>query len=176
MDTISALHRELGIPADYAVSRGWPPQPEADEAELVSIGEDVFGREQRLLRPAAEAWHALCAAAEADGITVQPVSAFRGAAYQAEVIRRKLAAGRSIDEILQVNAVPGYSEHHTGRALDVTTPGVEPLDEAFETSAAFDWLGANAARFDFRLSYPRGNALGMAYEPWHWIWTPTAKA
>ncbi|HET7307528.1 MAG TPA: M15 family metallopeptidase [Gammaproteobacteria bacterium] len=169
-DAVAAIHRELGIPADYAAARGWPLQPEAEGAALVSIGADVLGREQRLIAPAAAAWRKLQATAAADEVVLQPVSAFRAVAYQVEVIRRKLAAGRSIEDILQVNAVPGYSEHHTGRALDITTPGVEPLDESFEATAAFVWLAENAGRFGFRLSYPRDNALGMAFEPWHWAY------
>ncbi|HET7569993.1 MAG TPA: M15 family metallopeptidase [Gammaproteobacteria bacterium] len=170
MEPLAALHRELGIPDDYAATRGWPLQPEADEAELVLIGEDVFGREQRLIQPAAEAWRALREAAAADAVTLQPVSAFRSIAYQAEVIRRKLAAGRNIEALLQVNAAPGYSEHHTGRALDIATPGATPLDETFETTPAFDWLARHAARYGFHLSYPRDNPLKMTYEPWHWAW------
>lgn len=170
MTTLAALHRELGIPDDYAAARGWPLQPEADKAELVSIGEDVFGREQRLIGPAAEAWRALRQAAAADNVTLQPVSAFRGVAYQVEVIRRKLAAGRSIDDILAVNAAPGYSEHHTGRALDITTPDCEPLDEAFEATHAFQWLTGHAGDFGFHLSYPRNNPQAFVYEPWHWAW------
>ncbi|HET8551738.1 MAG TPA: M15 family metallopeptidase [Gammaproteobacteria bacterium] len=170
METLAALHRKLGIPADYAAKRGWPLQPEADAAELVSIGEDVFGREQRLIHPAAEAWQALYQAAADDEVILQPVSAFRGVIYQVEVIRRKLAAGRSIEDILQVNAAPGYSEHHTGRALDITAPGVEPLSEGFEATTAFEWLTRHAARFDFVLSYPRDNPLGFVYEPWHWAY------
>ena len=33
------------------------------------------------------------------------------------------------------------------------------------------WVKANAARFGFRMSYPRGNAQGFIYEPWHWYYT-----
>lgn len=172
MEPLATLHQELGIPAGYAAKRGWPTQPEAEEAELVSIGEDVFGREQRLIHPAAEAWLALREAAADDDVILLPVSAFRGVAYQVEVIRRKLAAGRSIEDILQVNAAPGYSEHHTGRALDITTPGVEPLSEAFEATTAFEWLAGHAAHFGFGLSYPRNNPLGFVYEPWHWAYRP----
>lgn len=167
---MAALHNELGIPAGYAADRGWPSQPEATAAALVSIGEDVFGREQHMIGPAADAWIALRTAAQADSVTLRPVSAFRGIDYQAEVIRRKLAAGRDINAILEVNAVPGYSEHHTGRALDITTPDTRALEEAFETTPAFEWLSKHASRYGFFLSYPRDNALGMAYEPWHWAW------
>jgi hypothetical protein len=42
------------------------------------------------------------------------VSAFRSVERQAEIVRRKLAAGGRIEEILTVCAPPGFSEHHTG--------------------------------------------------------------
>ncbi len=74
-------------------------------------------------------------------------------------------------EILSVSAAPGYSEHHTGRAVDLTTPGTRPLEEDFEATPAFEWLTGTAEDFGFRMSYPRNNRHGIAYEPWHWMWT-----
>jgi len=88
--------------------------------------------------------------------------------YQASLIRRKLEAGQSVSEILNVNAAPGYSEHHTGRAIDIAVPDAEPLTEEFESSKAFAWLEKNAASFGFSMSYPRENRQGFVYEPWHW--------
>ena len=66
------------------------------------------------------------------------------------------------------SAPPGCSEHHTGRAVDIGTPHCKVLDEEFEQTEAFDWLVRFAGKFGFRLSYPRGNSCGYAYEPWHW--------
>jgi D-alanyl-D-alanine carboxypeptidase len=84
------------------------------------------------------------------------------------LILGKLAKGRSIDEVLTVNAPPGCSEHHSGRAVDVGCAGTAPLEESFETTPAFAWLQRHAAAFGFSLSYPRGNRHGYLYEPWHW--------
>ena len=165
---IARLHQALGIPAAYAQLRGLPLQPEA--RTLVPVGPDIYQRQQRLLPPAAAAWQAMAAAAAADGIELQLVSAFRPVDDQAGILRRKLEQGQSIDAILRVSAAPGYSEHHSGRAIDLTTPGYAVLEEEFERSAAFAWLGRRAAEFGFRLSYPRGNPHGIAYEPWHWAW------
>ena len=162
------MHAALGIPADYARQRALPLQPEA--RRLISIGQDIYQREQRLLAPAAAAWRAMVAAAGHDDIQLQLVSAYRSVAYQEGILRRKLDKGQPIDEILLVSAAPGYSEHHSGRAVDVTTPGCPVLEEAFEDSAAFTWLTNCAADYGFRLSYPRGNPHGVAYEPWHWAW------
>ena len=93
--------------------------------------------------------------------------AHRSHAYQLGIFRRKLARGQRLEDILAVNAAPGYSEHHGGRALDIGTPGEPPAEESFEATPEFDWLTAKAARFGFSMSYPRGNPHGIVYEPWH---------
>jgi D-alanyl-D-alanine carboxypeptidase len=165
---IALLHAALGIPRDYASRRALPPQPEA--RGLVVVGPDIYDREQRLLAPAAAAWHAMVAAAARDGVELQLVSAYRSVRYQEGIVRRKLERGQPIDDILRVSAAPGFSEHHSGRAVDVTTPGCPVLEETFEASEAFAWLTQNAGRYGFRLSFPRGNPHGVAYEPWHWAW------
>ncbi|HVS12998.1 MAG TPA: M15 family metallopeptidase [Thermoanaerobaculia bacterium] len=166
------IHHRLGIPAGHprkAATRSFE-----EPAELVEVGPDVFGRPQRLAPEAADAWREMVAAAAADGVELQLVSAFRSVERQAEVIAAKLAAGRTIDDVLTVNAPPGHSEHHTGRAVDVTTPGCRELEEEFESTEAHRWLTRHAGRFGFRLSYPRGNAEGYVYEPWHWVFEPAA--
>jgi len=157
----------LGVPRNYSRTRRLRLQSEP--ARLTSIGPDIHGREQWLTPSAARAFAAMREAARHDGVELQVVSAFRSIEYQLGILERKLARGLSIDEILRVSAAPGYSEHHSGRALDLTTPGFAPLEEEFERSPAFAWLTRNAARFGFHLSYPRDNRHGIAYEPWHWV-------
>ncbi len=166
---IGELLRQLGIVADYGRRHRLQLQPEC--SELAAIGQDGRGREQFLQPESALAWYALRNAATADGIVLQVASGFRSVEYQAAIIERKLRAGQSLAQILGVSAAPGYSEHHTGRAMDLTTPGTRPLEEDFEASPAFEWLTEAAADFGFRMSYPRNNRHGIAYEPWHWMWT-----
>ena len=96
------------------------------------------------------------------------VSGFRSIEYQASLIRNKLESGQSLSEILAVNAAPGFSEHHTGHAIDIASPGSRPLTEEFEASTAFAWLQQEASRFGFSMTYPRENQQGFIYEPWHW--------
>jgi D-alanyl-D-alanine carboxypeptidase len=98
------------------------------------------------------------------------ISGFRSFDRQLELLRARVNDGQAIDELLTVLAPPGSSEHHAGRAVDIGTPGCEPLSEAFCETDAFRWLAAHAAEFDFRLSYPRDNPWGYRYEPWHWCW------
>lgn len=109
-------------------------------------------------------------AAAADGVELLLISAFRSVEFQAALIRAKLARGMTISEVLKVNAPPGYSEHHTGCAIDIGARDMAPLDEAFESTPAFVWLHARAQDFGFVLSYPRENVEGYGYEPWHWCW------
>jgi D-alanyl-D-alanine carboxypeptidase len=160
------LHEELGIPADYRAAGGPPAFEEA--AELVEVGPNLVGRMQRLTPEAARQWQAMVAAADRVGIPLLIVSGFRGVEYQAGLIRKKLEAGQAIEDILRVNAAPGHSEHHTGRAVDIATPGSRPLTEEFEDTDAFRWLSSRAVEFGFSLTYRRENPWGIAYEPWHW--------
>jgi len=157
---------ELGVPADYATQCKLPPQIECED--LVSIGLDMFQREQRLERGTALQWQSMVAAAIGDEVALAAISGFRSFDYQKGIIQRKLASGLQIDEILRVSALPGFSEHHTGRAIDIGTAGFPALTEEFETTPAFEWLTNNAAKFGFSMSYPRKNPLGIIYEPWHW--------
>lgn len=167
-EKIASLLSQLGIPADYGKRHRLKLQEEC--RDLVTIGADIFKREQKMAPEAARAWWMMTKAANVDGIELQIVSAFRPIDHQAGIIRRKLDSGQCIEDILKVSAAPGYSEHHSGRALDITCPGYVPLEEEFETSPAFSWLMENAGRFDFVLSYPRDNPHSVAYEPWHWCW------
>jgi len=144
-----------------------------DEAtDLVTIATRADEYRLKLIPEAAEQWHAMNAAARDDGIELIVVSAFRSIAHQQGIIDRKVAAGQTVEQILSVSAPPGYSEHHTGRALDLATPGSRALEEEFEDTDAFRWLQANAHRYGFKLSYPRNNPEGYNYEPWHWAWHP----
>jgi D-alanyl-D-alanine carboxypeptidase len=127
---------------------------------------------QQLAPLAAPRWQQMVEAASRDGIRLLIVSGFRSYEYQAQLIRNKLEAGQDIAEILTVNAAPGYSQHHTGRAVNIATPGSRPLMEEFETSEAFAWLQQNGGHHGFSMTYPREHRSGFIYEPWHWALEP----
>lgn len=158
----------LGIPRDYGQVRKLRMQREP--TRLVSIGPDIHGRMQWLQPRAARALARMRETAARANLKLQIVSAFRSIEYQVGLVERKRARGLTMDDILRVSAAPGYSEHHSGRCVDFTTPGFAPLEEEFERSPAFRWLQKNAMGYGFILSYPRGNIHGITYEPWHWCW------
>ena len=117
---------------------------------------------------AARAWNHLREAALRDGVVLEAISGYRSHDYQLGIFERKRARGLGVEDILTVNAAPGYSEHHGGDALDIGTPGEPAAEESFEATPAFAWLAAHAAEHGFAMSYPRDNPHGIVYEPWHW--------
>ncbi|MEZ5455002.1 MAG: D-alanyl-D-alanine carboxypeptidase family protein [Lysobacteraceae bacterium] len=158
--------RALGIPKQATGAQPAHQQPDT----LGLAGWDRYGRPLWLLPAAARAWFQLQRAATRSGISLDAISGFRSYAHQTLIFRRKLQRGQTLEQILRVNTAPGFSEHHSGCALDIGSPGEPPADTTFEHTAAFVWLCANASRFGFVLSYPRNNGLGIDYEPWHWCW------
>lgn len=167
---ILRLCDELGVPEDYGVAHRMPLVPQA--SDLTFAASDIFQREQRLTPEAADAFKRMRdAAMTTASIEIRLVSGYRAVAYQANLFRRKLDQGHSMKEILEVSAPPGFSEHHSGRAVDVTARGMKPLQEEFAQSKTYEWLLGNARIFGFRESYPRHNRHNMAWEPWHWYFT-----
>lgn len=168
--SLAEIHRELQIPATYAAERGLSLHPEAIASDLIVIATNLSGQPIRLTPETATAWQSLLASASQMEITLVPISGFRSVARQAEIIREKLRAGVQLESILRFVAAPGYSEHHTGRAIDIGSPEHIELDDDFAQTAAYRWLETYAGSFGFHLSYPRGNHDGIGFEPWHWCW------
>ena len=160
------LHAQLGIPESFLATTKLVLHDDAEIFSIVGTGKD--GRVHRLSPNAAEAWRSMQRAASADSVQLEIVSAYRSSDSQFELIQRHLDAGRDLADILKQIAPPGFSEHHTGRALDLTTPGYEAVEVEFEDSEAFAWLSEHSATFHFKMSYPSDNLFGIAYEPWHW--------
>ena len=170
-ERIRSILDSLAISTDLIAARSLVLHPEAQELVAAATGDD--GREYLLAPVAAAKWREMSAAALSDGVVIKIASAFRSADRQAEIIRSKLAEGLPLGAVLCASAPPGYSEHHSGRAVDVATDeGGAPLEPEFEKTRAFRWLSKNAARFGYVLSYPAGNPYGYDYEPWHWCFRP----
>jgi len=163
---ISEVNSELGIPDSYVSEYRLPLHVE--ETNLIEVGSDIFGRTQLISASIVANWHEMHESAKKDGINLLIVSAFRSVEYQINIIRNKLDKGSMISDILSVSAAPGYSEHHTGCALDLATSETDAFSQSFEDSEAFVWLQQNGVKHGFSLSYPKGTNSKIIYEPWHW--------
>jgi D-alanyl-D-alanine carboxypeptidase len=68
------------------------------------------------------------------------------------------------------SARPGFSEHQTGLAVDISSVPLKcSLAACFGTTPQGLWLAANAWRFGYLLRYPADKTpiTGYEYEPWH---------
>jgi D-alanyl-D-alanine carboxypeptidase len=147
---------------------GHRPYSEAPRSDLKPITAD--GRIQ-LRTAAADSYLAMEAAARADGVVLAVISGFRSVEDQQSIFFEvKAQRNQDASQRAEVSAPPGYSEHHTGYAVDLGDANVPAthLSPRFENTAAFRWLEEHAARFNFELSFTRANVQGIAYEPWHW--------
>ncbi|EDX84301.1 D-alanyl-D-alanine carboxypeptidase family [Synechococcus sp. PCC 7335] len=139
----------------------------ADIGQLVplSSGSDI------LLQPEAQAkLSAMLADANASGVRLGVISGFRTIEDQNYLyFDVKAERGESAKVRAEVSAPPGYSEHHTGYAVDFVDQSQPDtfLEESFETTPAYKWLVANAPFYNFEMSFPKDNGA-VTYEPWHW--------
>ena len=140
----------------------------ADPNSLVTISTNAMVR----LKPeAAQKVEAMIADAKAAGVRLDVISGFRSLEDQRYLFfDLKAERGQTTQTRAEVSAPPGYSEHHTGYAIDFidgTQPATD-LEVSFEGTPAFRWLEENAAFYGFELSFPEGNEQNVTYEPWHW--------
>lgn len=142
------------------------PEAPLNDLEAVSADGGI-----KMRTPAARAFKEMVAAANAEGVILNPLSGFRSLQEQQQVyFDVKAERAQTPEQRALVSAPPGYSEHHTGYAIDIgdgTVPAVN-LSPDFDKTPAYRWLAANATRFNFELSFPQGNKQGVTYEPWHW--------
>lgn len=141
---------------------------EAPAEDLVPLAAD---RSIRLRSAAAAEYEAMTQAAAAAGTRLMPLSGYRSQAEQEAVFfSLKAQRGQDAQTRAEVSAPPGYSEHHTGYAIDVgdSNRASTHLTPDFADTPAYAWLETNAVRFGYELSFPPDNFQGVAFEPWHW--------
>ena len=93
----------------------------------------------------------------------RPYSAQK-AIYQSKVALLGLTAGQ------RLAAKPGYSEHQTGLAADLSAAGQGcAIRVCFADTKGGKWLAKNSWRYGFILRYPNGatKITGYQFEPWH---------
>jgi D-alanyl-D-alanine carboxypeptidase len=166
---LKKIHQELDI-LDHHIAQCKLPAFEQAALHTLEVADiDFDGRPFVLERRTAKQWQKLREEAGHDGIVLDPYSGFRSYLHQKQLIVCKLANGKPLEIILTETTIPGFSEHHTGCAVDICTASDFRLEQDFEKTKAFAWLTQNGTRFGFRMSYPRENRFGIIFEPWHWF-------
>lgn len=134
-------------------------------SDLVTVGS------HKLHRNAAEAFQNMQAAARAEGVNLTVVSGFRSQEYQKGVFRKRGTDDATVMDRIKVSAPSGYSEHHTGYAIDINS-----TEESFKNTPAYTWLVEHASEYGFEISFPENNSQGLSFEPWHWRYVGTDEA
>ena len=144
---------------------------------LVSIPKTYLYNEARPEQYIAEAWpflKELIDAAKTDGVTIFVSSAYRSFAQQ-QSLKSAYTVTYGAGTANSFSADQGYSEHQLGTTADIITTGTGGALNGFDGTTAYAWLLANAYRYGFVLSYPKGNGYYI-YEPWHWRFVGTKLA
>jgi D-alanyl-D-alanine carboxypeptidase len=151
----------------YLVDKQHPLPDGYEPDDLVPLQAGLYRLDQsgiRLRKMAADALQEMAAAAAKDGITFTIGSAYRSAAYQAQVYERAVNAyGKETAD--RESAQSGKSQHQLGLTVDFS-----PIDDAFAETPARKWLLENASRFGWSLSFPDGyeETTGYRWESWHY--------
>ena len=112
-------------------------------------------------------------AAAEENIWFWVVSGYRSPGQQEIVLDRAIQANENAgmtateaeEDALRTVAQPGYSEHHTGLAVDFND-----VTDAFEKSDAYRWLTEHAAEYGFVQRYKKEKSAvtGIDRESWHY--------
>lgn len=128
------------------------------EVKMCSLGNFYLEEET------ATAYEYMCLNLIDEGLNISINSAYRSYEEQEKLYDDYLKLyGKSY--VNKYVAVPGYSEHQTGLALDL-----ESLDcDVFKNSKEYRWIKNNAYKYGFILRYQEGkeNITGYNAEEWH---------
>lgn len=154
-EEILVVNKEISIDEEYV-------------PENLVVPNVAANKEIKVTDEVAEYLEEMFIAAKKCGINLIAVSGYRSYGYQ-ESLFDESARVNGLEHAKKYVAVPGYSEHHTGLAVDIVSDKYTLLDDGFEDTDAFKWLQENMSTYGFILRYPRGKEgiTGYNYEPWH---------
>ncbi len=150
----------------YPLPTTYEPTVMVPNVRLLAASSQEQSHISKVAEPAVEE---MFAAAKAENITLVFGSGYRSAALQRQVYNSYVNTdGQAKADTY--SARPGYSEHQTGLALDVSgASGTCYLEICWETTPEGKWIAANAYKYGFVIRYQNGKTAitGYQYEPWH---------
>ena len=170
----SSSSPEEGYQIDYLAlvnKQNQLPEGWEDAVETVTI-QNSLGDDVEVEKKAYDAYLELKADLEKDGVKVDLDSARRSVAEQQRIVD-DFTKKYGEDYVKQYVAVPGYSEHHTGLALDlylnIDGKDVYLNEDMVEYPEVWAKIHEKLAEHGFILRYLEGkeDITGYSYEPWH---------
>lgn len=107
----------------------------------------------------------LVKAAAKDKVALYPSSIFRSVKAQDTIIKRKIRQKQNSKTIYHTSSPAGYSEHHTGYAVDFA-----PIEAKFAKTKGYQWLIKHAHEYGWEQTFHAEYAAksGVSEESWHW--------
>ena len=141
--------------------------------ELVDA-KDAWDEDIKIEKNAYKQYKALKKELKEDGVEIELDSVYRSVKEQQNLWDEWSAdPEKGIDYVRKFVAVPGYSEHHTGLAVDICIKKDGELiydnDEMIAEREIFAKIHNKLAKYGFILRYLEGreDSTGYTYEPWH---------
>lgn len=159
--TTVLINKEFALPSDYV--------PENLVVPSVPFSFSGYKEKKLLREDAAKALEELFKASEEAQLSLFAVSGYRSYDRQKAIYDSNVARNGS-ERTDQFSARPGYSEHQSGLAMDVSTNSIHfRLDEEFAATPEGRFLADHAHEYGFIIRYPEGKSdiTGYSYEPWH---------
>jgi D-alanyl-D-alanine carboxypeptidase len=159
-DYLVLVNKVSKLPADYE-----------SQVQLIEV-ENSFGKKFQIEKETYKNFVKLREELLLEGIQIELDSVYRSVARQEELVK-EFTEQYGADYVKRYVAVPGFSEHHTGLAVDVclVIDGkiVDDNDELMAQEEIFSKIHLKLADNGFILRCLPGKEeiTGYAYEPWH---------
>ena len=150
---------------DYLVLASYGNKLPDDWADKITIETLTCSQDYDVYveKRAAEAYRQLKAALEKEDVHIDIDTGYRSVAEQEEITQR-YRERYGHEYVKQYIAVPGYSEHQTGLAIDCAS-----WSGTFSETQEAVWLAEHAHEYGFIIRYPEGkeDITGFQHEAWH---------
>ena len=140
--------------------------------DLVPVSQANIGGSGKVRHIIIDDLKAMASAARNAGRGIAVRSAYRSYSSQQSVFQGWVNSS-GYQQALKYSARPGHSEHQLGTTIDFRSASSQmaPWDyNDWATSKPGAWMKANAWKYGFVMSYPKGKfgKVCYAYEPWHY--------
>jgi len=160
LDYLVLVNKENKLPDDWEETVRLKSCTSASGKEIF-VEEEALGKYYELRNALAE-----------EDVYILLDSTYRSVAYQEDLAER-FRQEKGDEYVKLYVAVPGFSEHHTGLAIDVCLRVgnliIDDNDEMIAEKEIFAKVHEKLADYGFILRYMEGkeDITGYAYEPWH---------
>lgn len=162
-ETLVLVDKTHPLPVGYV-----PPELvklDGNNPETGTSASYVISRNDLSLTPETEKiLEVMASDAREEGITLVVSSTYRSYDYQKSIYERNVRLyGQEVTD--RESARAGHSQHQLGTAIDFGS-----ITDDFEYTKPGQWLFANAKKYGFSLSFPKGMepVTGYRYECWHY--------